>query len=1329
GGLVGHDDVRKSAEAVIPTNAPFLRFEPGEIEDLPELLVDEIPDAYLTQEAVEEESPEDYGPQKWLVLGEEDWKRLLVQGDPEDFEIFLYLTPEQAEILETDPPVLLSGTAGSGKTTLSVYYLLRQPFLGKKRLFLTYHPFLRDFSRRIYNGLVAGSDPPPAGPKPDFLVFRELLFETAAKAGILPESGKEVDLARFKEIFRKHRLHKKYDAELVWEEIRSIIKGAKPSIRLERLKRLCRLCLRGELGPEEGGELRETLLGLQHFDFFEKLDRIAKKRLEGRGFAELARSLGAAEGRPNDAGSAVLEKALEMVEKKTGRLADPLLSYEEYLALGRKRAPNFLYERKEIYDIASYYQDRLERDGLWDEIDLCRWGLEHLEKSKEARSGYDLVVCDEVQDFADIQLALIFRLARSPNGVVLTGDPKQIINPSGFRWEEVKGKFYDRGIEVPEVRHLRLNFRCVGSIVRFANTLLDLKQELVGLSGSEMRETWKFNGRPPFLLAGMTEKEVLEQVGRMGAGRVILVRDAEEQQRLKLALETELVFTINQAKGLEFDTALLWKISSGEAASDVWRRIRRGEPPDRTRRPHIRHEINLLYVAVTRARNALIIYDPAGEIWDMARFRRLLCRTEERETLSEIWQTVSTPDEWAAQGSYFFEREYYAAAAECYKNAGDGDRAELAHALALKTAGDPSAAAPLLEKHGRAREAAACYEEIERFDRALSLWETEGEKKRADLCRTALFEQQGDFDRAAEECLRFGDRERALENWLKAENHQKVGEHFVRAKDPLRAAEAFERAGDRARAADLYKKAKKSAKAAELFFKAGEVAKALPLFKKLKDREMLLRCYTALEDFYNAGLMYERDKDMDRAIQCFAKCAERSEEERRRLLQEAEAYAAKRTKIRGAIRYTALGMPQEAAPLFLRTGYLREALAAYKETGDFLGAAEALAANKEYYGAAEVLQESGVPGWVELCAKYFSDYVNSGRWEQFKREEELVREAQARMKENRVEAALARFLAARDAEGIYQAYRRLDRDEAALRTFLEFGMMDEASRWLNEKGEVEVSAELLRFGVEEFESELRFTDLIETSDVLARLLKSSERRLPGAEAEELTNRLLNAFREEQGLGDIPTEPVLDLIVDSGDANAFYHTLRVAELLSSSDKYAPEEGRRFLEAARQKADESGEPGILACCLLLDGDPSFEDQLEDLPLTEKNDVLFAKSRRHFERAVKFYLESSRVEKAAQTCRDHTLFQRAAEILEDSGDLQNAARQYRDSGFLEDALRCYRLLNDDVGMARVYERMEAFQEAARLWERLGRYKDARRVRKHLGKVREKTEQLKLF
>ena len=320
-----------------------------------------------------------------------------------------------------------------------------------------------------------------------------------------------------------------------------------------------------------------------------------------------------------------------------------------------------------------------------DEIDLCRSALQLLRGSEE-RFTYDLVVCDEVQDFSDIQISLIFRLTRNGHNVFLTGDPKQIINPSGFRWEEVKNKFYDLGMPVPDLLKLNLNFRCVGNIVKLSNALLDLKQKLVGLSDTEMREEWKFNGRPPFLLHGMNEREVINGIQLAGAGRIVLVRNRLEQDKLKKALRTELVFTINEAKGLEFDTVFLWKIGDERRSSDLWRRIRDGEALDRSLHPHLKHELNLLYVAVTRARNTLVIYDgdAPSRVWGLDGLRDMLYRTSEKVALSEIWQTASTPEEWEKQGDYFFEREYYPAAMECYKNGGNLKKKEVAQAFMLE---------------------------------------------------------------------------------------------------------------------------------------------------------------------------------------------------------------------------------------------------------------------------------------------------------------------------------------------------------------------------------------------------------------------------------------------------------------------------------------------------------------------------------------------------------------------------------------------------------------------------------------------------------------------
>ena len=105
----------------------------------------------------------------------------------------------------------------------------------------------------------------------------------------------------------------------------------------------------------------------------------------------------------------------------------------------------------------------------------------------------------------------------------------------------------------------------------------------------------------------MNEKELLESLHLTGAGQIILVRNKNDQRELKKALHTELVFTINEAKGLEFDTVFLWKFSSDKKSADIWRRIKNDHYFDQSRYPHIKHEINLLYVAITRARNTLII--------------------------------------------------------------------------------------------------------------------------------------------------------------------------------------------------------------------------------------------------------------------------------------------------------------------------------------------------------------------------------------------------------------------------------------------------------------------------------------------------------------------------------------------------------------------------------------------------------------------------------------------------------------------------------------------------------------------------------------------------
>jgi superfamily I DNA/RNA helicase len=1327
-GLVKHDNISAAAKRVFPENAPFLDFEADSSENYSDILIDDLSEEYFSQEAIEEKSADDYGPQKWLVLSDEEWKRMLLAAGPDNFEIFLFLTSEQRGILDRDPPLLLSGTAGSGKTTISVYYLLKREFLKKKRIFLTYHRYLNEFSQKIYKGLVSRTSLANEDNAPDFYVFRDLLQELVKRSGLQYDKTKEVDLNEFEKIFRNHRLNQKYDAELVWEEIRSIIKGAKPQIRIERFKKLSQAYMKRAIGQEDLKELKENLFGLKSLDFMDKIERTVEKKTRYSQFDHFVESLSQGDEPSGDEDKFVFGEILKTMEKKAKSLSTPLLTYQEYVNLGRKRAPNFLYERKDIYDIAEFYQAKIEERGQWDEIDLCRQAIQHIGKKQGTRFGYDLVVCDEVQDFADIQIALIFSLAKSHRGIVLTGDLKQIINPSGFRWEEVKNKFYERGVEVPDVYHLNLNFRCVGNIVKLANALLDLKQRLVGLSGSELKEEWKFNGRPPFLLTGVEEKEILERLHLTGAGKIILVRDGRVQRELKKRLGTELIFTISEAKGLEFDTVFLWKFSHDKKSADIWRRIRNGDSLDRTHNPHIKHEINLLYVAITRARNTLIIFDPTNDVWDISLLNDLLWRTGEKELLSEIWQTVSTPGEWEKQGDYFFEREYYPAAAECYKNAGNLQRSEIANAFALSGKKQFKAAAPLFEKHGYAQESAECYEGAGLFENAIGLWEKLKKRDRTKLCRISLYEQQGEYNRAADEWYKLGEQSKAVEDWKKAGNHKKIAEHFHYLKEYGKAAEAFEKAREYDKAAACYKRIKKFDRAADLFYRARSFDKAIPLYKKLKNRDKLFSCYEKTDDYYNAALLWEKGKDIEKATRLFTDFLEASRENRKILLEEAKIYAATRSKLKSAIRFSALTMHEQSAPIFFEKGYYDFAVTGFRLTGNTEKAAECYVKLKDYYRAALEYEKSDVADKWGRVDRLFVQHLNPYFGEEFQRRKaRLSTEAEAHFKGHSYDHAMVRYKAVSNYDGVYKVYLKVDRDEEALKYFLREPMHKFADRYLDDKKEIHVSTDFVDKmvsvyvrGSSWYARESRETEFI--AKLFPLILKNN--RDPGIR--DLVGRFLEtAHYALIHDNDLP-QSVLDLILEVKHYNALLELFQSRLFVTGP---LPDRLKSFAEEIKRRAHKDKDQGFLACHLFLEDRAGYDDAVEKLSVTEWNYKLLAESPKHYQRAVSYLLEKNETDEAIRICRENEDYGSAGQIREDLGEYRLAARVYRDGKHYEEAIRCYREAGDERGIASVYEKMKAFDKALAIWKRLGKTREINRVRKKMAKQQEKRDQLKLF
>ncbi|MFZ3110614.1 MAG: hypothetical protein WA234_08015, partial [Rectinemataceae bacterium] len=397
-----HDDVDRKARLGMPDNAPFLDFPSSAEEQIDTLYLDAVQESWHSQESLEDKVESDYGPQKWNVLDDADWERAISVEADQEIEYQLFLSREQYSILDSEPPILLSGTAGSGKTTIALYYLSRKEFLGRKRLFATYSPYLRDFAARLYQGLMRGNDLEDKPPFPEFLTIDETQRRCIPGSSPLADPTKLVGLEAFKTLILANPLSRKFDPELLWEEIRSIIKGAMPPFSLKRLETVAQKLCSGTASSRERQELAAELADFSRFSFGGKLDAIVASATSFEGLEAFANAVGSS---PQEGENQAIIRALDFLKKKKELFSRPLLSLEEYLYIGEKRAPIFLHDRTELYSLALYYQKKLEERGLYDEIDLAKRALAERKRSPSP-DLWDLVVCDEIQDMTDTHVEL-----------------------------------------------------------------------------------------------------------------------------------------------------------------------------------------------------------------------------------------------------------------------------------------------------------------------------------------------------------------------------------------------------------------------------------------------------------------------------------------------------------------------------------------------------------------------------------------------------------------------------------------------------------------------------------------------------------------------------------------------------------------------------------------------------------------------------------------------------------------------------------------------------------------------------------------------------------
>ncbi len=337
----------------------------------------------------------------------------------------------------------------------------------------------------------------------------------------------------------------------------------------------------------------------------------------------------------------------------------PYLSEDGYLALGVRQSIFLGEERRAVYRVFERWIAHLREHGLFD-ANVAAW-----ERRGLASERYDFLVIDEVQDVTPVELRLALATLRDKHAFLLCGDSNQIVHPNLFSWARVKSLFYGDGgrpggeSPLDRIHFLSANYRNTRAVTALANRLLLVKQRRFGsvdresnylvecVSGEEGRVELVADG--PGVRAGLDER-----TRRSARTAVVVLRD-EDKPAARAAFSTPLLFSVQEAKGLEYENVVLFNLVSGAArefrecaagveAADLEGGLEYARARDKADKSLDAYKfyVNALYVAMTRAVKSLVMIEaePAHPLLALLAVRRAADHVElaAEESSREEWQ-------------------------------------------------------------------------------------------------------------------------------------------------------------------------------------------------------------------------------------------------------------------------------------------------------------------------------------------------------------------------------------------------------------------------------------------------------------------------------------------------------------------------------------------------------------------------------------------------------------------------------------------------------------------------------------------------------------------
>lgn len=446
-----------------------------------------------------------------LIPQTDDTLRFLETNDAKVHYLdrFIIFDDIQNNIFHYGLPLILIGSAGSGKTSLT---LEKMKLMTGELLYVTLSPYLVQNARQLYYANHYHNEDQEI----DFLSFEELI-ETIA----IPK-GEEINMASFLNWFqRQKKSNSLNDGRKLYEEFRGVLAGSEPEA--------------------------------------------------------------------------------------------PYLSKEKYLNLGVRKSIYADSEREEVYRLFEAYVAFLAEEQYFD-TNILSYTYQ-----KKASPRYDAVIIDEVQDFTNSQLSLVLSMLKTPHQFFMCGDANQIVHPNFFSWSGLKQLFYTaEELSTHDItRILTRNYRNTPEVTELANRILKVKNARFGSIDKESHyliESQSTHKGDVACIKSTPEKisDINKKISRSISFAIITLNETQKEQARQL-FDTPLIFTVQEAKGLEYENVILYHFINAEQrfldiakglTSDVldqdFKYGRAKNKSDKSMEVY-KFYINSLYVGITRA--------------------------------------------------------------------------------------------------------------------------------------------------------------------------------------------------------------------------------------------------------------------------------------------------------------------------------------------------------------------------------------------------------------------------------------------------------------------------------------------------------------------------------------------------------------------------------------------------------------------------------------------------------------------------------------------------------------------------------------------------------